>query len=494
MIAYFPAPYPDELLYSRLARYYIKSGHIAYIFAAKELFERSTDRPDVEFLNRFSSVAFPVITRNCSIGEIVLKHTMFPYYGRFLPKERRKKAFCTMASMEAGYKNYLAIPKSKDGKQRYLRYCPLCAQVDRQLYGETYWHRMHQMTGIDICPVHKCFLCVSNMTIGARISPVFYDADSNIPNRIEIQYSDNVLECSLAEYMAAVFVDSIDMDSDVTMGKFLRYRMAGTKYLSTRGQRCNISTFYADFVDYYKSLQSNWFTELWQIQKVMTDDRINFCEICLMGMFLNIPPDELTHPVLPNKSIAEDYDERIFELHENGLNYQQIADTLGGSYNTIKAIGEKRYGTYHKQPKEPLKPGAKPKNWNAVDKAMLRLVEQMITQLHGNENTRPRKVTISTIERLLALPSKRMELLPRCKALIIENMESQEEYWAREIIWAANRIIKEGQPFNWTHLRRLTNMRPENFQACIPYLPKFGTTDMVERIKNLFDIEYFISE
>lgn len=486
MIAYFPAPYPDELLYSQLARYYIKSGHIAYIFAAKELFERSTDRPNVEFLNRFSTAAFPIITQNCSIGQIILNHTIFPYYGRFLSKERRMKAFCTMASMEAGYKNQLAIPKSKNGTQRYLRYCPLCAKNDRKLYGETYWHRIHQMTGIDICPVHKCYLCDSNMAMGAKTSPVFYDADSNIPDCIEIQYSDIDLECSLAGYMAAVFSADIDMDSDVTIGKYFHYRMAGTKYLSPRGQQRNISVLHDDFVDYYKSLQDNWFTELWQIQKVMTNDRVNFYEICLLGMFLNVLPDELAHPVLPEKSIVENYDERIFELHENGLNYKQIADALGGSYNTIKAIGEKRYGTYHKHPKKPLKPGAKPKDWNAVDKSMLPLVAKMIARLHGDETTRPRRVTVSTVERLLGLPSKRIELLPQCKALVIENVESLDEYWARETIWAANRIITEGQTFNWTHLRRLTNMRPKNLQTCIPYLSKFGTPDMVEKIKSIF--------
>lgn len=483
MIVYFPTAYPDELLYSQLSRYYIKSGHIAYIFAAKELFERSTDRPDVEFLNRFSTTALPVITQNSSIEQIILKHTMFPYYGRFVSKERRRKAFYTMASMEAGYKNVLAIPKNKDGKQRYLRYCPLCVQADRQMYGEAYWHRIHQMTGINICPIHKCFLCNSAMAMDTKTSPIFFDADSNISNCLEIQYSDNELECSLAEYMAAVFRADIDMNSYVTIGKYLHYRMAGTKYLSHRGQHRNISVLHDDFVDYYKSLQDNWFTELWQIQKVMTNDRVNFYEICLLGMFLNILPDELTHPVLPKKSVAENYDERIFELHKKGLNYQQIADMLGGSYHTIKAIGEKRYGTYHKQPKKLLKFGAKPKDWNTVDKSMLPLVARTIAQLHGDKITRPRRVTVSTIERLLELPSKRIELLPRCKALVVENIESLNEYWARETIWAANKIITEGQPFNWTHLRMLTNMRPENLQACIPYLSKFGTADMVEKIK-----------
>ena len=35
MISYFPTAYPDELLYSQLARYYAKSGYMAYTYAAE---------------------------------------------------------------------------------------------------------------------------------------------------------------------------------------------------------------------------------------------------------------------------------------------------------------------------------------------------------------------------------------------------------------------------------------------------------------------------
>ena len=38
MISYFPTAYPDELLYSQLARYYAKSGYMAYTYAAEELY------------------------------------------------------------------------------------------------------------------------------------------------------------------------------------------------------------------------------------------------------------------------------------------------------------------------------------------------------------------------------------------------------------------------------------------------------------------------
>ena len=42
MILYFPKAYPDELLYSQLARYYIKSGYTAYRFAAEALYKNKT--------------------------------------------------------------------------------------------------------------------------------------------------------------------------------------------------------------------------------------------------------------------------------------------------------------------------------------------------------------------------------------------------------------------------------------------------------------------
>ena len=38
MIVYFPTAYPDALLYSQLARYYTKSGYMAYAYAAEELY------------------------------------------------------------------------------------------------------------------------------------------------------------------------------------------------------------------------------------------------------------------------------------------------------------------------------------------------------------------------------------------------------------------------------------------------------------------------
>ena len=49
MIGVFPEPYPDELLYSVFARYYVRSGYRNYIFVAEDLFLNRSVRPNFEY-------------------------------------------------------------------------------------------------------------------------------------------------------------------------------------------------------------------------------------------------------------------------------------------------------------------------------------------------------------------------------------------------------------------------------------------------------------
>lgn len=486
MIAYFPAVYPDELLYSQLARYYTKSGYMAYTFAAEELFVFKTVRPDIEFINAYTPAALQVITRNMPMEKVVEKHTMFPYYGRFLPRERRQKAFEALVSMTGNYFNLLPIPKSKNGKVRYLRYCPVCAANDREQHGETYWHRIHQMVGLHVCPVHRCRLIDSKVVISGKVTPSLKTAEEMIPLSESCVYSDNKLERDVAAYMSQVFQADVDLKSCVTVGEYLHSRMANTPYRSIRGEQRNIALFHKDFTEFYKELPDNWFTELWQIQKVLTGDRVNFYEICLMAMFLGITADELVHMELPEKTQQQLFDEEVYRLHEQGLKYPAIAKALNAPYVTVKAIGERRYGTYHKPPKKPLKGGTKSQDWNQVDEDTLPLVKDAIRQLHGDGTTRPKKVTVFAVEKILHLPSKRISLyLPKCLAEIRLYEESQEQYWAKEIVWAVRQVKKTGSVLTWRKIRDLTNMRRKDFEACIQYISDYADSELAGQIVHL---------
>ena len=49
MLGLFPKLYPDELIYSVLARYYVRSGYSNYVFAAEDLFQNRYVRPSFEY-------------------------------------------------------------------------------------------------------------------------------------------------------------------------------------------------------------------------------------------------------------------------------------------------------------------------------------------------------------------------------------------------------------------------------------------------------------
>ncbi len=486
MIAYFPMAYPDELLYSQLARFYTASGYMAYTYAAEELFLSKTIRPDMEFVNAYTSDAVKAITRNMPMEQIIAKHTMFPYYGRFLPRERKEAAFRALVDMAGNYHNLLPIPNRKGSSDRWLHYCPVCAAHDREQRGEAYWHRAHQMIGIHVCPIHRCYLMDSSVIISGKAAPSLKTAEEMIPSGEIPVFTDNQLECRVAEYMTAVFQADVDMDSCATAGAFLHSRMANTKYRSIRGEQRNMSLFHAEFTEFYKNLPDNWFTELWQIQKVLTDDRINFFEICLMALFLNIPADELVRMELPEKSQQELFDEEVYRLHEQGLKYPAIAKALNASYVTVKAIGERRYGTYHRPPKKPLKSGAKPQNWQQIDDDTLPLVREAIRQLQGDGTTRPKKVTAFAVEKMLNLSSKKISLyLPKCLAEIQKYEESQQQYWAREMVWAVRQVMAADGVVTWRRVRDLTNMRHRDYEACLPYIRDYADDDLAEVILKL---------
>lgn len=483
MITYFPEIYPDELFYSRLARCYVKAGYPAYIYMAEDFFQDKKVRPDIEFINTFTSAAFQVVTRKMPINEIIMKYTMFPYYGRFISKERRNKAYQALIEMRGNYNNLL--PKVKSCRERFLRYCPLCVKADRDKLGETYWHRNHQITGINVCSIHRCYLKNSEVVISAKASPILHHAEGMIPQKDNVELVQNDIEYELAKYVAAVFQSDLDMDSDVHIGEFLHSRMIGTKYLSARGKKRYMELLYRDFISYYEKLSENRIKELWQLQKIFTNDRSNFVDVCLLAYFLKIPVDDLVNMEVPDMPQDEVFDTEIKRLHDNGLKYPEIAKKLGMSYDSVKAIGNGRYGKYQHKKENPQKGGVRSRDWEQFDMDYLPFVKKAVQRIENDKSSMPKKITVIGIERDVGLSEGSMKKMPKCREEIRKHFISQEQLWAKKVVWAVQKILSERQMLNWKHIRNLTNMRNENFQACKPYLEMYADVDMVERIKEL---------
>ena len=135
MIIYFPSIYPDELIYSWFCRYYVQSGSMTSKMALQELYCKRSDNPNKEFIGNLNSKAKELISRLYPFEKLILEHTMYPQYARFLPLSHRQNTFNQLLQGDCN-SHYLF--SSQPRQYQYLRYCPICVIEDRNLYGETY--------------------------------------------------------------------------------------------------------------------------------------------------------------------------------------------------------------------------------------------------------------------------------------------------------------------------------------------------------------------
>ena len=49
-------------------------------------------------------------------------------------------------------------------------------------------------------------------------------------------------------------------------------------------------------------------------------------------------------------------------------------------------------------------------------------------------------------------------------------MKKRKSTIGLEVCWAARQILTDGNALDWRKIRCMTNMRKENFKACVPYL------------------------
>ena len=334
-----PKPYPDELLYSWFARYYVRSGYISYRFVTEDLYVNPCTKPNPEFWNKLTDDTIAGINRYMSLEDVIMKHTMFPQNARFLPRERKEKAYALLLNMDKEYNNALYIKKGYGAKTRRLQYCPLCVREDRQEYGETYWHRKHQLIGVDVCAKHNCRLVDSGMEISSKPSPSLMSAELEVPHDEKEDFKVTEMESKVAKYIVDVFQTPIDFQNEVDVGKYLHSTMEYTKYVTERGMKRKMIEISKDFFEYYKELPNNPITEQWHLESVFLNRNMNLYDVCLVAFFLGVTAQELITMKLPERAQNQIYDARVKELHAQGLNYRQIADEMNTSYDLVKLVG-----------------------------------------------------------------------------------------------------------------------------------------------------------
>lgn len=160
MIPFFSPPYPDELLYSAISRVAAVMDYPHQTSFSRQIFGQHRAKVSVDLASHLDHLleALPY-GHHLTVAQIIDHHTLFPYYQPSLTTAQAQKLKEAMRgpNLAKVYRTLDVFLKRLDPPD-HLRYCPNCVIADRKTYGSTYWHLIHQVPSLKICPTHETLL------------------------------------------------------------------------------------------------------------------------------------------------------------------------------------------------------------------------------------------------------------------------------------------------------------------------------------------------
>jgi hypothetical protein len=223
----------------------------------KELFGSATAAAVIDLPNRLGYLAATLPANpSLTVDHLIDRHTLLPYFSAFQPISRVRQlrndlkiSYGPAVHMRSG------IMASRIPTPDYLRFCPSCKLEDEEYLGETYWHRLHQLPGVEICPLHRVFLENSSVALHAgrkhiqfisakqatRTMPMRYVDKANRDHQALLQLSRNA-EWLLTRPSSCTSLESL-------YGRYLRLLVA--RGLATYTGSIQVKRLLNEFTTYY---------------------------------------------------------------------------------------------------------------------------------------------------------------------------------------------------------------------------------------------------
>ena len=144
---HLPRPYPDELVGSMLHR----AERILGIGQGQFLQRLTSHRMTAHslWITSYERVAHAY---GFSLPDFLRQHTVFQYVTAYMPPVVRQRILQNFT--KEGYVYASMIRRSVIG-EHYLKLCPSCVTEEMRQYGESYWHRAHQLSAVEVCLQHQ---------------------------------------------------------------------------------------------------------------------------------------------------------------------------------------------------------------------------------------------------------------------------------------------------------------------------------------------------
>lgn len=367
---FFPIPYPDEILSSILARYSVRSGNMKIVYNLEDIFGTRNMIAVMELPTKINALVgnLPFGTKYTS-DYFIYNHTLFPYYAAFIPEGRGKQIISSMKTGAGDVYMKIGAVTSRVALNEYYKFCPQCVKEDTNLYGEAYWHRLHQTTGVFVCSKHQVPLHNSRILVRGGNRQIYHPAlhEYCIEDDNNIKHSPDVMDrlINLAQDIEILLNNNLGYRPSLWFKNKYRSRLVDMGYaklnntIHQKKLSNDISEFYGEeFLELVQCSipikgECKWISDIVRDNEIVSHTLRHL----LLARFLSINLYDLFDINGEEYSIGEDgevsgiskediisnkdfyckvWEERLKELIEMGLSLRQIAKELNSTSKTIK--------------------------------------------------------------------------------------------------------------------------------------------------------------
>jgi len=257
MIGCFPDPYPDELLYSVCARFHERVQYPNKKNTLRELFGDEAAIAVVDLPSNLRNLASALPAGSpYTVERLITQHTLLPFFAPFLhPKQFRQLWADMEGSRGPAIHMRSGLMASVVQPPEWLRFCPECVQEDKQQFSESYWHRLHQIPGVEICPQHQVRLVDSQVRVqNPTTRHEFITAEQGIKlpksQSYTLKYSHHNILLKIAQNAIWLLEEHISPPGLTILLK--RYReLLAERDLATYSGRVRVSKLLEEFKRFY---------------------------------------------------------------------------------------------------------------------------------------------------------------------------------------------------------------------------------------------------
>jgi hypothetical protein len=146
-----PLSYPDEIIFSRIVRHLTLSGmtcenYLSDVFGNHKVTIHPYLTAGLEQFCKFSH-ELPI--------EVLRKQTLAPLFMHFLPHYESTISRALISGKASDAIRACQIICVREKELLSIKFCPECARANAQEFGIPYWHRSHQIPGVESCSLHR---------------------------------------------------------------------------------------------------------------------------------------------------------------------------------------------------------------------------------------------------------------------------------------------------------------------------------------------------